>query len=833
MKLKKRAFYEVLLQICLEGLGCKDIEGFLRTVGEKVSKVLKADFYKILRYEGDSVFSVVFHRGLGNIGKRKLDGNTKAYHTLRSDCPVVSEDFEREERFEIPNFVLEAGAKSGVSLPIKLRDRRWGVISFLFRGKRKFSEEEIFFLERVSGVISRFLEGSEISLIHSFLLEKSPYVVYLVEAKPPEPLNVIYVSPNVERLLGYTAEDFHTGWWVENLHPEDREEVLKNVQKLLSEGEALHTYRFKKKDGSYIWIQAYAKVVDRVEDLYRVAGYWTDVTELKEKFELLETLTNNAPVAIFLYDEKFIYANPTALRLTGYTIEELRDKYVWELVHPKHMEEVKEIIRKRLNCEKIHKEYNDFVILTKDGREITARLYADTVTYGGRCVGLAVGLDITEQRKLEEELFKVTFYDPLTGLPNRLLFTEELRSLIPHAFRRKEHIAVVILDINRFREVNTAYGTKAGDRVLKEVAHRLRNSLREGDIVGRFFADEFGIILTGIKRKRDLTIVLDKIRSVFNEPFKVNSHNFYLNANYGVALFPNDGTKAEELLGRAELALNASKNIGEGAVYFYSKEIELETVEEAVLRSSLREAIRGGEFILYYQPVLRLSDHRVVGVEALVRWNHPELGVLSPARFIPVAENTGLIIELGNFILDRALEDISKLHREGYDLFIGVNFSMKQFMDVKLVQKVKDALKKHSVAPESFLFEITESIAMRDPERTRDILSKLRNLGIKIAIDDFGTGYSSMNYLIEFDVDKIKIDRSFVTAMDETERAKSVVKTIIDLSHSVGASALAEGIEKDEHLRLLKDMGCDEGQGYLFSPPTGYDKLLEFLKSYG
>jgi len=833
MEFKRGEFYEVLLQICLEGLGCRSVEAFLKTVGEKVSDVLKADFYKVLKYEGDSLFSVISQRGLDDLEGKKLGGNTKAYHTLKADCPVISEDLEGERRFEIPDFVLKAGAKSGVSLPIKLRGRKWGVISFLFKDKRSLTDEEVSFLEKVSDVIARFLERNEINLLHSFLLDKSPYVVYLVEARPPEVIKVIYISPNVERILGYGEEDLYANWWIENVHPDDREKALKSVRKLLSEGEILHTYRFKKKDGSYIWIQAYAKVIEKIDDLYRIAGYWTDVSRLKEQLELFETLTRDAPVAIFLYDERFIYANPTALRLTGYTLEELRNKRVWDIVHPKHREEVKEIVRRRLNCEKIHREYNDFVIMTKDGNEKTVRLYADTVIYGGRCVGLAVGLDLTEQKKLQEELFKVTFYDPLTGLPNRILFVEELRNLIPHASRRKEHIGVVVLDINRFREVNATYGTEAGDRVLREVANRLRRVLREGDIVGRFFADEFGIILTGIKRKRDLTVVLDKIRSVFNESFRVDSHNFYLNANYGVSLFPNDGTEAEELLRRAELALNASKNIGEGAVYFYSKEIELETVEEAVLRSSLREAIKRGEFVLYYQPVLRLSDHKVVGVEALVRWNHPELGILSPARFIPVAENTGLIIELGNFILDRALEDISKLKREGYDLFVGVNFSTKQFMDVKLTQKVRDALRRHSVAPEKFLFEITESIAMRDPERTRDILSTLRGLGIKIAIDDFGTGYSSMNYLIEFDVDKIKIDRSFVTAMDETDKAKSVVKTIIDLSHSIGASALAEGIEKDRHLKLLKDMGCDEGQGYLFSPPVSYDKLLEFLKGHG
>ena len=665
------------------------------------------------------------------------------------------------------------------------------------------------------------------------ILEKSPCIVYIAESKPPRLENLLYVSPNLKTILGWTKEEIYPNWWVDNLHPEDREKALQNVEKLKREGEIYHVYRFRKRDGSYAWIKAYGKVIEKIRDIYKIVGYWTDVTELKEQTDLFETLTQNAPVAIFLYREKFLYANPAGLELTGYSLKELKEKFVWDLVPEKHKDGVKEIIRRRINCEKILKEYTDFEVIRKDGEKRIVRLYADTVKYKGGCAGLAVGIDITKQKELEAELLKITFYDPLTGLPNRLFFLEELKSYINLAARRKEYLAVIVLDLNRFRYVNASYGTKAGDAVLREVARRLKRILRESDIVGRFFADEFGIIVGGLRRKKDITVVVNKIRSIFDQPFTVNTHTVHLNANYGVSVYPTDGENAQDLLRKAELALRTSKEVGEGAVYFYSKDIEKETVEEAILRISLKDALERGEFILYYQPIFRLYDRKIIGVEALLRWQHPELGLISPVRFIPIAENTGLIVKLGYFVLDKALEDISKIRKKGYDLFVGINFSARQFSDEKLLSKIEKTLKKHRVKGGNLLFEITESTAMRDPEKSKEILRNLKDMGIKIAIDDFGTGYSSMNYLIEFDIDKIKIDKSFVLAMMEKERAKSVVKTIIDLSHSIGAVALAEGIETEEQLRELVNLDCDEGQGYLISPPVDYNRLMELLESYG
>ena len=951
-------FYRTLIELCLEGLGCKDPEEFLKRVADRVSEVLGADFYKVLRFEGEDTFYLKLHRGLNGFENIEVRGNTKALHTLREGKAVFSEDFRTEGRFEIPEFMREAGARSGISIPIMVGGRDWGVIGFMFRERREFSDEEIEFLEEVSRVVSRFLEGAELSFLQSLLLEKSPYVLYLVEAEPPNPLRLIYLSPNAERIMGWSPEDVGPEWWIENVHPEDRERVLRNVERLMREGELIHSYRFRRKDGNYIWIQAYAKVIDRIKETYRIAGYWTDITEIKEQQELFETLVKNSPAAIFIYGERFIYANPAALELTGYSLEEFQNMHVWDVVHPKHREEVREVVRRRVNCDRVPILYTDLVVITKDGRERVARLFADTVRFRGRCYGLAVGIDITHERELEEELrrekeryelilsnltdlvlvvdeegepryvspalermlgfrpeelsrerffelvhpedreklisvhgevfrnpgriftlqhrvrdregryrwvesrvflpenwrelglegaivserditdrielqerlLRVTYYDTLTGLPNRLLFLEKLRETLDLARRRREMVGVAVLNVHRFREVNASYGIKVGDEVLREIGRRLSRTLRGGDIVSRFMADEFGLGLTGIRNLSGLNRAVEKVREAFREPIEVDGKEIYLEVNLGVSLFPRDGEGAEDLVRKAELALSDAREAGPGSVAFFSEEVEREITQMAILKASLREAIRNNEIVPYYQPVFRLSDLRLVGVEALARWEHPQMGTIPPSRFIPIAEDTGLILELGQSMLNQAVRDLSLLHSEGYLISLGVNFSMRQFMDEELPTRIEEVLRSHNFREESFILEITESTAMREPERTKEILGRMRELGVKVAIDDFGTGYSSMNYLLEFEVDKIKIDKSFIIPVLENERAERVVSTIVKLSSSLNALSLAEGVENEDILRKLREVGCDEGQGYYFAPPMKFEQLREFVK---
>ncbi|OAQ21738.1 bifunctional diguanylate cyclase/phosphodiesterase [Thermosulfurimonas dismutans] len=676
-------------------------------------------------------------------------------------------------------------------------------------------------------------------------LESFPVGIYVVEVSVESESirfeKIKFLNAEVERLTGWSRKEIEAEpyWWFNNLHPEDRPKILKLEQKLLESNErGSHLYRFRKKSGDYLWIKDYFSVISRDDSRFLLAGLWLDFSrekaleeELQEKEAFFRLFVTKAPVAILLYDERIIYANPYVEKLTGYPLEELRKKYIWELATPSHREAIKEIVARRLRGEKIPKYYHEFVILTKDGQEKVGRFYAETVKYKGRYLGLAIGFDITPEKTLKKRLVEVAFFDPLTGLPNRDLFIEKLKILLAKARRRKEGLMVAILDLVKFREINATFGFENGNTILRQVGERLKRTLREGDVKSRFFADKFGLVLTELRTPYGIWVVMEKLKKLFKQPFRVGDRDLYLSANIGVALFPRDGTKAEELLQKAEIALKRAKESGENYFAFYSPEMEKELLEDAFFRNALVEGLRRQEFFLEYQPILNLRTKRVIGVEALIRWRHPELGLISPAKFIPVAEKSGFIFELEEFILSQSLKEMALLSNP--DLFLAINFSGRQFRDPKLPEKIEAALKGFDFPPEKFILEITETAAMEDAERSRKILSNLREIGIKIALDDFGIGYSSMEYLIEFEVDKIKIDRSFVTAMLKSEKALKVINTVIELSHGIGVSCLAEGIENKEQLEKLICLGCDEGQGFYFAPPMGLEALTEFLSRCG
>ena len=559
----------------------------------------------------------------------------------------------------------------------------------------------------------------------------------------------------------------------------------------------------------------------------------SELSKEKHKLELLLTYLKDV-ISIIDREGRVRYKSPSVEHVFGWEPKELIGKPFHELIHPadlEHLLAVKE--RVFLNPEEpISIEYR-FKSKTEGYRWVEATFFLPAEWEKLGLEGAIVSeRDVTERKSSQEKVLKMSYFDLLTGLPNRFLFLQKLEELIKSAERRNELVGVVVIDIANFKEINDVYGIDTGDAMLSEIAHRLVNKLRSGDVVSRFFSDEFGVILPNIKTATGLNKALEKIRASFDEPLKHGETNVLLKANMGVAVFPRDGRDAGTLLRKAELALSKAKDSENGGIHFFSKDLEERIATIVLIKSRLHESIQNGEIFPYYQPIVKLKESKPIGMEALVRWRHPELGLISPSRFIQIAEDSGLILEIGEFIVDKALSDLSALQKRGfYDMYVAVNFSTKQFLDENLPDKIRHNLNAHGVEPRHFLLEITESTAMKEPARTGEVLEELRKLGIQIAIDDFGTGYSSMNYLIEFDVDKIKIDKSFTSAMLENPKAESVVKTIIDLSHSLGASALAEGIEKEEHLEKLKSLGCEEGQGYFFSPPVEFDKLENVLEN--
>jgi diguanylate cyclase (GGDEF)-like protein/PAS domain S-box-containing protein len=425
-----------------------------------------------------------------------------------------------------------------------------------------------------------------------------------------------------------------------------------------------------------------------------------------------------------------------------------------------------------------------------------------------------------------------TNYDALTGLPNRLLFNDRLGFMLAHAKRNKQILSVLLLDINRFKSANDSLGYTAGDLLLQTVAVRLRETLRKVDAVFRLGNDEFAIVLEEISHVEDAAKVAKKILGIFDKPFEVANydHEFFLSGSIGISLYPHDASDVERLVRNAESAMYRAKEQGENSYEHYSPDMNAKTFKRLTLEYRMHRALDQGEFVVYYQPQIEVQTRRIRGAEALVRWNHPEIGLVPPLDFIPIAEETGLIVPLGQYVLETACAQVRQWQDKGYGIEkIAVNLSARQFQEKNLAQSVRGVLQKTAISPSCLELEITESIGMKNAERTIKTLERLKNMGVCMAIDDFGTGYSSLSYLRKFPINTLKIDRSFVMDVTKDPEDEAIVALIIAMAHALGIRVIAEGVEDEEQLNYLLDQGCEGVQGYFFSPPVpsaGFEKLV-------
>ena len=439
-------------------------------------------------------------------------------------------------------------------------------------------------------------------------------------------------------------------------------------------------------------------------------------------------------------------------------------------------------------------------------------------------------IDITERKKAEEQSHHQAYHDALTDLPNRILFHDRLSLAILHAHRRKQKLAVMFIDLDHFKHVNDTLGHSAGDEVLVAVAERLKGCLREEDTVARVGGDEFLVLLTGITRESDGAQMARKLLKVLAEPFAFKKRELFLSASIGVGLFPNDGGDAEGLVANVDTAMYRAKEAGRNNFQFFTPHMQERSQERAHLESGLRRALPREEFALHYQPILEMKGRHVVGVEALIRWNHPERGLLAPKDFIGVAEDAGLIVAVGEWILRRACRRARTLQDGPFPgLRIAVNLSARQFQDRGLVSTVERVIAETGLDPSTLELEITESIAMQNLGLTGEVLGELSRMGIHISMDDFGTGHSSLNYLKHFPIHRLKVDRSFVAGMTRDERDRSIVAAIISMAHNLGLRVTAEGVETPEQAEMLLALSCDDVQGFLFAKPFPEPELEERL----
>ena len=434
--------------------------------------------------------------------------------------------------------------------------------------------------------------------------------------------------------------------------------------------------------------------------------------------------------------------------------------------------------------------------------------------------------DITEQRQQEARIRHLARHDALTELPNRIQFLEEMAAS-EAGVERGDKLAVLCIDLDHFKEVNDTLGHAVGDKVLKQVSARLWGSTRENDVLARLGGDEFSLLLRGIDKPADAAAIAERITRTMSTPFSIDGHHIVIGASVGIAMAPDDGETTDQLMKNADLALYRAKAEGRSTFHFFERGMDEAIQHRRQTEAGLRLALARNEFRLVYQPLVGLAEDRVTCLEALLRWDHAEKGTIPPNDFIPIAEETGLIVPIGEWVLREACRTAMTWPT---DARVAVNLSTVQFKNKKLYETVVAALTDSGLPPTRLELEITESLLLAESEPTLQTLHKLRALGIRISMDDFGTGYSSLSYLRSFPFDKIKIDRSFMRDLESTGGSLAIIKAVIGLGHSLGMSTTAEGIETEEQLAAVREQGCNEVQGFLFSPPIDAKDVIALLK---
>jgi len=528
-----------------------------------------------------------------------------------------------------------------------------------------------------------------------------------------------------------------------------------------------------------------------------------------------------------------LYESPSTSRLLGYPPGALVGRIPFDSIHPKDLPRTREAFAKLLKGEP-PKNPVEFRFRHAKGHWIHLEALGNNLLDHPGIRGVVItSRDVSERKKAEKRAQYLSQHDALTGLPNRFLMQDRLRQAIIQARRGGGVVALMFIDLDRFKTVNDEFGRVIGDALLKQVAERLRNCLRDTDTVARLGGDEFIIMIPDAANVDVVGEVAQRVLTEFSRPFSDRDQEMYVSASIGISLFPRDGSDPEELVKHADRAMYSAKDSGRNMYRYFTEDLNHEVRERAMLESGLRRAIDRGELRLFYQPTIDLHTRQAMGAEALVRWQHPTLGLISPGKFIPVAEESDLIFRLGEWVLKAACKQLHEWQREGLALQVAVNVSARQFRDPRLADLVMDVMSDARVDPRLVQIELTETAIMQDARASVMALERLKSRGVSISIDDFGTGYSSLSYLKRLPLDTLKIDRSFVRDIATDNNDAAIVRAIIGLARSLGKKVLAEGVEDDVQLSFLNNYGCNYGQGFLFGRPVAPEAFTELIRKQG
>lgn len=718
-----------------------------------------------------------------------------------------------------------------------------------------FTATLLFFLvrseEKAQAAIQDELRRTRTQLEH--FVDTSASIIYALAPDPVRPggWQVSYVSGNVTRLMGYPPADWigHADFWYEHIHPDDRQRVQQAQQQLHASGQLMHRYRFRHRDGQYRWIDDQLQLGRGADGQpVEIVGSWRDVTEQEQAQQQLLAEKRRWRFAVDgsdlgLWDwnlaDDTVFFSTRWKTMLGYSEEQIGNQLSdWESrVHPHDRPRVMADVQRHLRGE-VDFYVNEHRVRCKDGSykwildrgQVVERDERGQVL---RMIGTHTDLTALKQREQAEiTIAHLTHHDGLTGLPNRVLLRERIEAGLAQARREQEPLALMFIDVDRFKYINDSLGHKAGDALLIEMAARLKQAVRPQDTVSRMGGDEFTLLLPQTDAQGAAHLAQELIEQI-SAPSRIAGMDLIVTPSIGIAIYPGDGQDVDSLLQAGDTAMYRAKAAGGGNFQFYEPGMHLSASRTLQLENALRRALERDELELHYQPQIELGTRRVIGCEALLRWRHPQLGLVPPSEFIPIAEQSGLILPIGEWVLRTAAAQNKAWQAAGLgQSVVAVNVSPVQFRQMQLAHAVRSVLEQAGLEPGWLELELTEGVVSADPEAAVSIMEQLDRLGVQLSVDDFGTGYSSLSYLKRFPIDRLKIDQSFMRDLERDPGTALIVAGVIAMARSLGLRTIAEGVETAAQADWLVSAGCDEVQGYRYARPMPAQQYERWLRDY-
>ena len=769
---------------------------------------------------------------------------------IREGGTVINNDTETNARFAPWREQARAeGIRSSAATPVRAHGRIIGALNVYSHAANAFSPGKVLLLEKLAADLGMAIDhrAAEAALRQSeerFRLISSVATDLLYSCLKTEDgsLVVDWASASADRVFGYSVDEILArGCWRCHVHPDDRVEFDLHITHLPPGQRSACELRVIARDGSTRHVRVFSRAVQTAGGEVRVYGACQDITDRKRTEEALResearfrAMAEHSADWIWSIDTagRHVFSNAQGAHALGYAPEAFLALDPASLVHPDDLPRYREIFSRAVAT----RSGWQGVSLRWRHRDGSYRVLESSASPlfddAGRLAGFqGIDRDITERRAAEEHIEYLAHHDALTGLPNRVLLRDRFEHALAMAERSQSRVALLFLDLDKFKRVNDTLGHAAGDQLLLEVVARLGHCTRETDTISRQGGDEFILLLNEIPDPEAVERIAGEILARIAEPAEIRGHVLNTSCSIGIAMYPDDGDDFDTLLQKADVAMYDAKDAGRNTWRFFNDQMNQQAREHLLLQNRLHQALQASEFRLDYQPQLEIGSGRVAGVEALLRWHNDALGDVEPARFIPVAEDCGLIVPIGAWVLREACRQAQAWRHAGCpELTMSVNLSALQFRRAGLVETVAAALGESGLPPHLLELELTESILLQDVENNLEMVHALKALGVRLSIDDFGTGYSSLSYLKRFAVDRIKIDRSFVRDIGSDPDDAAIVRAVIQLARSLRLGIIAEGVESAEQLAFLTQEGCQEVQGYLFSRPLAPAEFEAFLR---